>query len=99
MSADYDRLFHSSDPGKPVDDATITVDRDAILKATSTPPLVDAVGFVNGETIEEAPEYVRFLAPTYPVAVLPEAEEVDVTIHPNDLRIDVFRSVALGARA
>ncbi|ORA36327.1 MinD/ParA family ATP-binding protein [Mycobacterium aquaticum] len=38
MSADYDRLFHSSDPGKPVDDATITVDRDAILKATATPP-------------------------------------------------------------
>ncbi len=32
MSADYDRLFHSSEPGKPVDDATAIVDRDAILK-------------------------------------------------------------------
>ena len=30
MSADYDRLFHSSEPGKPVDDATAIVDRDAI---------------------------------------------------------------------
>lgn len=38
MSADYDRLFHSSEPGKPVDDATITVDRDAILKATAAAP-------------------------------------------------------------
>ncbi|WP_018602892.1 MinD/ParA family protein [Mycobacterium sp. 155] len=38
MSADYDRLFHPSNPGEPVDDATITVDRDAILKATATPP-------------------------------------------------------------
>lgn len=35
MSADYDRLFHSSEPGQPVDDATITVDRDAILRAAA----------------------------------------------------------------
>ncbi len=33
------------------------------------------------------------------VAVLPEAEEVDVLIDPNDLRVDVFRSSAPGARA
>ncbi|MDV3123318.1 AAA family ATPase [Mycobacterium sp. 21AC1] len=38
MSADYDRLFHSSEPGQPVDDATIMVDRDAILKAAAVPP-------------------------------------------------------------
>ena len=30
------------------------------------------------------------------VAVLPEAEEVDITISPNDLRIDVFRSSGPG---
>ncbi len=42
MSADYDRLFHSSEPGKPVDDATAIVDRDAILKAAAAgaPPPV-----------------------------------------------------------
>ncbi|CDP87156.1 chromosome partitioning protein ParA [Mycolicibacterium conceptionense] len=38
MSADYDRLFHSSEPGKPVDDATAIVDRDAILKAAAAAP-------------------------------------------------------------
>ena len=33
------------------------------------------------------------------VAVLPEAEEVDVFIDPNDIRVDVFRSSAPEARA
>lgn len=33
------------------------------------------------------------------VAVLPEAEEVDVVIHPNDLRIDVFRSGGPGGQS
>jgi peptide chain release factor 1 len=33
------------------------------------------------------------------VAVLPEAEEVDVSIHPNDLRIDVFRSSGPGGQS
>ncbi len=33
------------------------------------------------------------------VAVLPEAEEVDVTIHPGDLKIDVFRSSGPGGQS
>lgn len=35
---------------------------------------------------------------TVTVAVLPEAEEVDVTINPTDLRIDVFRSGGAGGQ-
>ena len=33
------------------------------------------------------------------VAVLPEAEEVDVQIHPNDLEIDVYRSSGPGGQS
>ncbi len=33
------------------------------------------------------------------VAVLPEAREVEVTIHPNDLKIDVFRSSGPGGQS
>ncbi|ARA92969.1 MAG: peptide chain release factor 1 [Bacteroidetes bacterium] len=33
------------------------------------------------------------------VAVLPEAEEVDVQIHPNDLKIDVYRSSGPGGQS
>ncbi len=36
---------------------------------------------------------------TITVAVLPEAEEVDVQINPNDLRIDVFRSGGAGGQS
>lgn len=40
----------------------------------------------------------RIHTSTVTVAVLPEAEEVDVEINPNDLRIDVFRSSGNGGQ-
>ncbi len=41
----------------------------------------------------------RIHTSTVTVAVLPEAEEVDVAINPNDLRIDVFRSTGPGGQS
>ena len=41
----------------------------------------------------------RIHTSTVTVAVLPEAEEVDVQINPNDLRIDVFRSTGPGGQS
>ncbi|MHB8171135.1 MAG: peptide chain release factor 1 [Thermincolia bacterium] len=41
----------------------------------------------------------RIHTSTSTVAVLPEAEEVDVDIHPNDLRIDVFCSSGPGGQS
>ena len=40
----------------------------------------------------------RIHTSTVTVAVLPEAEEVDVTINPSDLRIDVYRSSGAGGQ-
>ena len=41
----------------------------------------------------------RIHTSTVTVAVLPEAEEVDVAINPNDLRIDVYRSSGPGGQS
>ncbi|MCB9819812.1 peptide chain release factor 1 [Candidatus Nomurabacteria bacterium] len=41
----------------------------------------------------------RIHTSTVTVAVLPEAEEADIEIHPNDLRIDVFRSGGHGGQS
>lgn len=40
----------------------------------------------------------RIHTSTCTVAVLPEAEDVELTIHPNDLRIDVYRSTGHGGQ-
>ena len=41
----------------------------------------------------------RIHTSTATVAVLPEAEDVDVEVHPNDLRIDVYRSSGPGGQS
>lgn len=41
----------------------------------------------------------RIHTSTVTVAVLPEAEETDIAIHPNDLRVDVFRSGGHGGQS
>ena len=41
----------------------------------------------------------RIHTSTVTVAVLPEAEEVDVEVNPNDLRVDVFRSSGNGGQS
>ena len=41
----------------------------------------------------------RIHTSTVTVAVLPEAEETDIEIHPNDLRVDVFRSGGHGGQS
>jgi peptide chain release factor 1 len=41
----------------------------------------------------------RIHTSTVTVAVLPEAEEVDIQINPNDIRIDVFRSTGPGGQS
>lgn len=41
----------------------------------------------------------RIHTSTITVAVLPEAEEADIAIHPNDLRIDVYRSGGHGGQS
>ncbi|HLD99132.1 MAG TPA: peptide chain release factor 1 [Bdellovibrionota bacterium] len=50
------------------------------------------------QRVPETEAQGRIHTSTVTVAVLPEAEEVDVTINPVDLRIDVFRSGGAGGQ-
>jgi peptide chain release factor 1 len=51
------------------------------------------------QRVPETEAQGRVHTSTCTVAVLPEAEEVDVTINPADLRIDVFRSSGAGGQS
>ncbi len=50
------------------------------------------------QRVPETETQGRIHTSTATVAVLPEAEEVDVTINPSDLRIDVYRSGGAGGQ-
>ena len=51
------------------------------------------------QRVPETEAQGRVHTSTVTVAVLPEAEEVDITINPADLRIDVFRSSGAGGQS
>ncbi len=51
------------------------------------------------QRVPETEAQGRVHTSTVTVAVLPEAEEVEVTINPNDLRIDVFRAGGHGGQS
>jgi peptide chain release factor 1 len=51
------------------------------------------------QRVPETEAQGRIHTSTVTVAVLPEADEVEVEIHPNDLRIDVFRSSGPGGQS
>jgi peptide chain release factor 1 len=51
------------------------------------------------QRVPETESQGRIHTSTATVAVLPEAEEVDVTIDPNDLQIDVYRSSGPGGQS
>ncbi|MGV9797659.1 ESX-1 associated ATP-binding protein EpsI N-terminal domain-containing protein [Mycobacterium sp. NPDC003449] len=76
MSADYDRLFHSSEPDKPVDDATITVDRDAIanmISSTRPVPVNEASSTEHPVTpMPTAPETQTQAAPSRHAETAPQ---------------------------
>ena len=56
----------------------------------------------GGHRVQRVPETEsqgRVHTSTVTVAVLPEAEEIDIVINPNDLRIDVMRSGGSGGQS
>jgi peptide chain release factor 1 len=51
------------------------------------------------QRVPETESQGRIHTPTATVAVMPEAEEVDVEVDPNDLKVDVYRSTGPGGQS
>src|SRR5207245_6359832 len=56
-------------------------------------------GTLRGHRVPQTGSQGRIHTSTATVAVLPEAEEVDVQIDPGDLQIDVYRSSGPGGQS
>ncbi|MGE2718037.1 ESX-1 associated ATP-binding protein EpsI N-terminal domain-containing protein, partial [Mycolicibacterium litorale] len=54
MSADYDRLFHSPDAAQTPDEATVHVDRDALMQGNTAAP-APAGGTNRAESVAPPP--------------------------------------------
>src|SRR5512137_1434297 len=77
-----------------VKDVTVTVSGDAVYSALKYESGVHRVQRVPATEAQG-----RIHTSTVTVAVMPEAEEVDIQINPADLEVDVFRSTGAGGQS
>ena len=75
-------------------EATVTVTGDAVFSALKYESGVHRVQRVPATEAQG-----RIHTSTVTVAVMPEAEEIDVQVNPADLQIDVFRSTGSGGQS
>jgi peptide chain release factor 1 len=77
-----------------IKDATVTIAGDAVYSALKYESGVHRVQRVPATEAQG-----RIHTSTCTVAVMPEAEEVDIQINPSDLEVDVFRSTGAGGQS
>src|SRR5574341_1702721 len=77
-----------------IKDATVTITGDAVYSALKYESGVHRV-----QRVPSTEAGGRIHTSTVTVAVMPEAEEVDIRINPEELRIDVFRSGGPGGQS
>jgi peptide chain release factor 1 len=77
-----------------VKDVTVTISGDAVYSALKYESGVHRVQRVPATEAQG-----RIHTSTVTVAVMPEAEEVDIQISPSDLEVDVFRSTGAGGQS
>ena len=74
-----------------------------IIAPPGTPPVYRALKYESGvhrvQRVPETEKVGRVHTSTATVAVLPQAEDVDITINPKDLRIDTFASSGPGGQS
>lgn len=80
--------------------------KEIIIEITAshgTPPVYRALKYESGvhrvQRVPETEKVGRVHTSTATVAVLPQAEDVDITINPKDLRIDTFASSGPGGQS